>query len=117
MTETPAPAQPKGILATIGNAIWSKLEPLITSRLDEIQAIAKTEADEWQVIAQQQLDEWRADAMKMLSEALPEMAGAIAEQAVKTTFEHTQVDEAANAVSGVITDIVGRLRFPFGGGR
>lgn len=101
-------------LSIIGNAIWAKLEPLLTKRLDEIQAVAKTELDEWQVIAQQQLDEWRTDAMVMLSEALPEMAGKIAEQAVLTTFEHTQVDEAANAVSGVITDIVGRLpRFPF----
>jgi hypothetical protein len=48
----------------------------------------------------------------MLKEALPEMAGAIAEHAVKTVFEHTQVDEATDAVSGVITDIVSRLGFP-----
>lgn len=35
-------------------------------------------------------------------------------QAVKTVFENTEVDEAADAVSGVITDIVNRLpRFPF----
>lgn len=103
-----------GFLTVIGDAIWSRLEPLLVKRMDELQAIAKTELDEWQVIAQQQLDEWRTDAMTMLSEALPEMAGAVAEQAVKTVFEHTQVDEAADAVSGVITDIVGRLpRFPF----
>lgn len=106
-----------GFLAVIGNAIWAKLEPLLTKRLDDFQAIAKQELDEWQVIAQQQLDEWRKDAMTMLSEALPEMAGKIAEQAVLTTFEHTQVDEAADAVSNAITDIVGRLpRFPFIGG-
>ncbi|MBU8830816.1 hypothetical protein [Mycolicibacterium goodii] len=102
---------PEGIatmkfLAIIGNAIWAKLEPKLDARLDQIQAAAK-----------QELTEWRQDAMKMLSEALPEMAGAVAEQAVKTTFEHTQVDEAANAVSGVITEIVNRLRLPFGGGR
>lgn len=91
------------LLSAIGNAIWAKLEPLIEARLDEVQAMAK-----------QQLDEWRADSMAMLSEALPDMAAAVAEQAVKTTFEHTQVDEAADAVSGVITDIVNRLpRFPF----
>lgn len=90
------------ILAALGNAIWSRLEPKLDERLDAMQELAK-----------QQLDEWRADAMTMLSEALPEMAGAVAEQAVKTTFEHTQVDEAADAVSGVITDIIGRARFPF----
>lgn len=91
------------ILSAISDAIWAKLEPLIESRLNELQAEAK-----------QQLDQWRADAIAMLSEALPEMAGAVAEQAVLTTFQHTQVDEAADAVSGVITDIVGRLpRFPF----
>ncbi|OBB15037.1 hypothetical protein A5761_14940 [Mycolicibacterium setense] len=92
-----------GILDTIGNVIWAKLEPLITARLNSIQEDAKAE-----------IAAWRKDSMAMLSEALPEMAGAVAEQAVKTTFEHTQVDEAANAVSGVITDIIGRLRLPFG---
>lgn len=100
-------------LDIIGDAIWKRIKP----EIDEMQATAQKELDEWQVIAQQQLDEWRADAMEMLSKALPEMAGKIAEQAVLTTFEHTQVDEAADAVSGVITDIVNRLpRFPFIGG-
>jgi F0F1-type ATP synthase membrane subunit b/b' len=96
-----------GFLDTIVDAVWKRLKP----EIDEMQATAKTELDEWQVIAEQQLDEWRTEAMAMLKEALPEMAGAIAEQAVKTVFEHTQVDEAADAVSGVITDIVGRLGF------
>lgn len=96
------------ILGKIGDAIWAKLEPKLDQRLDELQELAVA-----------QLDAWRTEALTMLSEALPEMAGAVAEQAVLTTFEHTQVDEAANAVSGVITDIVNRLpRFPFiGGGR
>ena len=92
-----------GIFTTIGDAIWARLEPMIDQKLDELQ-----------VVALRELEQWRAEAMDMLAEAMPEMAGAIAEQAVKTTFEHTQVDEAADAVSGVITDIVGRLpRFPF----
>lgn len=99
-----------GFLDTIANLIWARIKP----EIDEMQATAKTELDEWQALAETQLDEWRTDAMTMLSEALPEMAGAVAEQAVKTVFEHTQVDEAADAVSGVITDIVNRLpRFPF----
>lgn len=101
-----------GFLDTIANLIWARIKP----EIDEMQAVAKVELDEWQVIAQEQLNEWRKDAMAMLSEALPEMAGKIAEQAVLTTFANTQVDEAADAVSGVITDIVGRLGFPFRNG-
>lgn len=100
-------------LDVIAEAIWKRLKP----EVDELQKMAQTEADEWQVIAQQQLNEWRAEAMKMLSEALPEMAAKVAEQTVLTVFDKTEVDEAANAVSGVITDIVGRLRFPFLGGQ
>lgn len=91
------------LLTRIGDAIWDKLEPKLDERIDQLRDAAI-----------QELYEWRADAMTMLSEALPEMAGAVAEQAVKSVFEHTQVDEAADAVSGVITDIVNRLpRFPF----
>lgn len=95
------------ILDTIANLIWARIKP----EIDEMQATAKTELDEWQAIAERQLDEWRTEAMAMLKEALPEMAGKIAEQAVLTVFEKTEVDEAANAVSSVITDIVGRLGF------
>lgn len=98
-----------GFLDTIANLIWARIKP----EIDEMQATAQKELDEWQVIAEQQLDEWRGEAMLMLKEALPEMAGSIAEAAVKTVFEHTQVDEATDAVSGVITDIVDRLGFPF----
>lgn len=109
-----------GFLDTIANLIWARIKPEIDemqatakTELDEWQALAQKELDEWQTLAETQLDEWRTEAMAMLKEALPEMAGKIAEQAVLTTFAHTQVDEAANAVSGVITDIVGRLGFPF----
>lgn len=106
--------QGMNIFTTIGNAIWARLEPLLTDRLDRLETTAKTELDEWQATATAELAAWRTETLAMLSEALPEMAGAIAEQAVLTTFKHTQVDEAANAVSGVITDIVNRLpRFPF----
>lgn len=98
-----------GFLDTIANLIWARIKP----EIDEMQATAKTELDEWQDIAETQLDEWRTEAMTMLKEALPEMAGAIAESAVKTVFEHTQVDEAADAVSGVISDIAKRIKLPF----
>jgi len=98
-----------GFLDTIADLIWARIKP----EIDEMQATAQKELDEWQQLAETQLDEWRTEAMAMLKEALPEMAGKIAEQAVLTTFAHTQVDEAANAVSGVITDIVNRLGFPF----
>lgn len=92
-----------GFLTVIGDAIWKRLEPLLTERLNELQATA-----------QDQLNEWRTEAVTMISEALPEIAGKIAEQTVLTVFEKTQVDEAADAVSDAITDIVNRLpRFPF----
>lgn len=94
-------------LDRIADLIWARIKP----EVDEMQATAQKELDEWQVIAERKFDE----AIKALTEALPEMAGKIAEQAVLTTFEHTQVDEAADAVSGVITGIVARLRLPFGG--
>lgn len=109
-----------GFLDTIANLIWARIKPEIDEmqvtaqkELDEWQALAQKELDEWQVLAESQLDDWRTEAMTMLKEALPEMAGAIAESAVKTVFEHTQVDEAADAVSGVISDIVNRLGIPF----
>lgn len=88
----------------IGNAIWAKLSPLIDKQLTGIRADAKAE-----------IVELRKDVMAevaALREALPEIAGAVAEQTVKTVFEHTQIDEATNAVSGVIEGIVSRL--PFG---
>jgi len=92
----------KGLIETVGDAIWSKLEPKIDQRLDNIEQLAK-----------EQLDAWRTESLQMLSQALPAMAGEVAEQTVNTVFAHTQVDEAADAVSGVITDIVNRIRFPF----
>lgn len=108
-----------GFLDTIANLIWARIKPEIDEmqvtaqkELDEWQVLAQKELDEWQSLAESQLDEWRTEAMAMLKEALPAMAGEIAEQAVKTVFEHTQVDEAADAVSGVITDIVGLIKFP-----
>lgn len=103
------------IFATIGNAIWNKLEPLLNKRLDSLQATAKQELDEWQATATAELAAWRTETIAMLERTLPTMAGAIAEEAVKTVFEHTQVDEAADKVSGVITAIVDRLPPIFGG--
>lgn len=100
-----------GFLDTIADAIWTRLKP----EVDEMQAMTKTELDEWQVIIQQQLDALRTETLTMLRDALPDMAGEIAKQAVLTTFKHTNVDEATDAVSNVITEIVGRL--PFGLGR
>ena len=75
------------ILDTIANHIWARIKP--------------------------EIDEWRTEAMTTLSEALPEMASKIAEQAILTVFENTQIDEAANAVSGTITDIISKIRLPF----
>lgn len=102
-------------LDTIADLIWKRIKP----EVDELQATAKQEMDEWQVIAQQQLDEWRADAMKTLAEALPRMAGEIAEKAVQTVFDNTQIDEATNDALGIVTGFFDQFRqglkhLPFG---
>ena len=104
-----------GIFAVIGDAIWRKLEPLLTARLDRLEATAKAELDEWQATANAELAAWRTDTIAMLQEALPEMSGAVAEKTVETVFKHTQVDEATNAVAGTVAQIVDgiRSRFPF----
>lgn len=88
-------------LSIIGDAIWAKLEPLLTARLDKVEADVNT-----------QLDKLRTDAMAMLKEALPEMAGAVSEHAVEAIFANTHIDEAANSVSDVFTGIFDQLRIP-----
>lgn len=67
------------------------------------------DVDEWQATATAELAAWRTDTIAMLREALPEMAGEIADQAVRSVFEHTQADEAVDAVSNRIIDIIDRL--------
>lgn len=62
-------------------------------------------------VIEKQMDELRADAMTMLANELPKIAGAVAESAVKAVFDNTHIDEAANNVSDVITDILGKIPF------
>ena len=50
--------------------------------------------------------------MVVLREALPQIGGAIAKEAIESTFEHTQVDEAIGRVGNVIDQIVGRIQLP-----
>lgn len=54
-------------------------------------------------------------ALEMIAAELPKIAAAVAESTIKTVFEHTHIDEAANDVSDVITGILDRLPKPFGG--
>lgn len=96
-------------LTAIGNAIWAKLEPLLVARLDLVQKDAMAELTALRGDVMERLDKLEADTMAMLKDALPEMAGKVSEEAVKTIFEHTQIDEAANRVSGAFTGILGRL--------
>lgn len=98
-----------GFLAVIGNAIWAKLEPLLNERLDRVQADANKQIAEFRADANRQLDAFRTESMAMLKQALPEMAGKVSEEAVKTIFEHTRVDEAANSVSDAFIGIFDRL--------
>jgi hypothetical protein len=99
-------------LTIIGNAIWAKLEPLLTARLDSLEKDAKDELTALRGDVMTRLDKLEADTMTMLKTALPEMAGEVSEQAVKTIFANTHIDEAANSVSDVFTDILGRFHLP-----
>jgi F0F1-type ATP synthase membrane subunit b/b' len=96
-------------LTTIGDAIWAKLEPLLTDRLDKVEADANKQLNDFRADANAQLDKFRTDSMAMLKQALPEMAGKVSEEAVKTVFEHTHIDEAANSVSDAFIGIFDRL--------
>lgn len=49
-------------------------------------------------------------SLAMIAAELPQIAAAVAEAAIKTTFDNTHIDEAANEVSDVITGILDRLR-------
>lgn len=101
MIEPPEQPKPKGLLATIGNAIGAYVEPIIAKKLDALQ-----------VEFEKKLDDWFDKAMA----ALPEIGAKIAESAVKTVFDNTQIDEAVNDASGVVTDFFDNLRkgLPFG---
>lgn len=83
--------------------------------LDKLMALAEARLDAVQAKAFAEMEETRDKALLMMKDALPEAAAAIAEATVKSVFEHTQIDEAANDVSGVLTGIIERL--PFGIGR
>lgn len=98
-----------GFLSVIGNAIWVKLEPLLVARLDALEKDAKDELTALRGDVMARLDKLEADTMAMLKTALPEMAGAVSEHAVEAVFANTHIDEAANSVSDVFTNILGRF--------
>lgn len=94
----------------------------LEKRLDDLQAKGIAELEETRSKAFAELEETRDQALRMVSDKLdafmrelPAVGAAFAESTVQTVFEHTQVDEAANQVSGVVTGILDRL--PFGIGR
>lgn len=90
--------EPKGLLASIGNAIGAHVAPVLEHKLD--------------VFTERALD--------MLAERLPDMAAAMAERVVKAVFDNTQIDEAADDAIGMVNDIFDNIRkgLPFGlGGR
>lgn len=62
-------------------------------------------------VINKQLTEFRNDAMTLLRHDLPKIAGAVADSAIKAVFDNTNIDEAANDVSDVITGILGRIPF------
>jgi hypothetical protein len=88
------------LLDGIVDRILNRLQPVIEKQLTELRADAMT-----------QLTEVRTEAMTMLANELPKIAGAVAELAITTVFDHTHIDEAANNVGDIITGILGRLPF------
>lgn len=94
----------------------------LEKRLDDLQAKGIAELEETRAKAFAELEETRDEALRMVSDKLdafmrelPAVGAAFADATVKTVFEHTQVDEAADRASGVVTNILDRL--PFGIGR
>jgi hypothetical protein len=83
----------------------------LEKRLDDLQAKGIAELEETRDEALRMV----ADKLDAFMKELPAVGAAFAESTVQTVFEHTQVDEAANQVSGVVTGILDRL--PFGLGR
>jgi F0F1-type ATP synthase membrane subunit b/b' len=109
------------ILDTIADAIWAKLDPHIVAMRKDV----NRELDEWQVIAQQELDDWRemakqeiaafrTEGLAMLKEALPDMAGQVAEKAVQTVFDNTEIDEATNDALGIVRGFFDQFRAGLG---
>lgn len=97
------------ILGPIVDKVLARLE--IEKRLDDLQAKGIAE-----------IEQTRDEALRMMGEKLdafmrelPAVGAAFAESTVKTVFEHTQIDESADRVSGVVGNILDRL--PFGIGR
>lgn len=76
----------------------------LEKRLDVLQAQAVAE-----------LEETRDKALQTMKEAIPEAAAAMAEATLKSVFDHTQIDESADRVTGVLNNILDQL--PFGLGR
>lgn len=67
--------------------------------------------DRVEPVIDKQMTAFRADAMQLLQNELPKIAGAVADSAIKAVFDNTNIDEAANDVSDVITSILGRIPF------
>lgn len=66
-------------------------------------------------IVENRLDAVTQQALALITAELPKLAATISESAIKSIFEHTDIDEAANTVSDTINEIFNRL--PFGLGR
>ena len=68
--------------------------------------------EKFRPMLREQLTEWRKESMTVLRQALPEIGGAIAKEALEATFEHTQIDESLDRVGGVIDQLVQRIQLP-----
>jgi hypothetical protein len=101
MTTVPTPQPPKLIRIIID---------YVTDRvLDRALPIAERKLDELKVDALREFEELKTEGLKMITDELPKLAVTISEEAVKTVFEHTQIDESIDKVTSVFDQILGRI--------
>ena len=86
----------------------------VEKRLDDLRQDAKQELDELRDKAFAELEETRDKALAMVKDSLPEMAAAVSQAAVVAVFDHTQIDETTDRVTGVFNDVLNRLPFGLG---
>ena len=82
------------LMESFGAGVARVLLPVINRRLDAVQADVKAEVGQF-------LDDARKD--------IPRIAKEVAQTAVQTVFDNTQIDEAADNALGVVNEFFGRF--------
>lgn len=81
-------------VATFGDTVGKRLLPVLESRLDVVQKMLEAKVDQFLLDA-------RAD--------IPRIAKEVAQTAVQTVFDNTQIDEAADNAMNVVNQFFEHL--------